>query len=120
MLAEEYAEEEDSDDDDGEYDDDDGDADGGRFEDEEEEGDGTDGEGGGGGGGERKGACHGAASDGSCGGNPHSAGNHHLFERDFDLFLGRKGKGDEAADLHGAAREFAETGNVDREWWCSW
>jgi cobalamin biosynthesis protein CobT len=48
--------------------------------------------------------------------HPPHTGNHHLFDRDFDLFLGRKGKGGEAADLEGAAKEFATSGNIDREW----
>jgi hypothetical protein len=48
--------------------------------------------------------------------HPPHAGNHHLFDRDFDLFLGRKGKGGEAANLEGAAKEFASSGNIDREW----
>jgi hypothetical protein len=42
-------------------------------------------------------------------------GNHHLFEKDFDLFLGRIGKGVQAGDLQGAAKEFAATGNIDSE-----
>jgi hypothetical protein len=45
----------------------------------------------------------------------HSSGNHHLFEKDFDLFLGRIGKGVQAGDLQGAAKDFATTGNTDSE-----
>ncbi len=44
-----------------------------------------------------------------------AAGNHHLFEKDFDLFLGRVGKGSLAGDLPGAAKDFAKTGNIDSE-----